>query len=56
MSETEALNTDINVIYLAEKARWEELKVCHGLKPEKEKVGDISKEEALRELQERNKK
>jgi hypothetical protein len=36
MSEENALKTDINVILLAEEAHWQQLKICHGLKPEKE--------------------
>lgn len=54
MSEWEMLTTDINVIMLAEKAHWDQLKICYGLKPEKQKGEGLSKEEAEAEVKLRN--
>lgn len=54
MSVFDALNTDINIILLAEKSHWDEMKICHGLMPDKQKGKGLSKEEAEAELKLRN--
>lgn len=53
MSVHDALYTDINVILLADKANWDQLKACHGAPEEKKKLDGLSKEEAEAELKTR---